>query len=221
MRKLLVLGALAAATAAPAIAQEVTISGNVALTSDYQWRNRTQSTQDMAIQGGFDIATESGFYVGTWASSLGSNAGPSIELDVYAGYGFEALGLGWDVGAIYYAYPDEDVADLDFWEIYVGISKEFEGGIGLGGSLNFDPDNETVYADASISYALSDALSFSGGYGAYIEEGDFAGIDDWTGFNAGATWAVAGVDLDFRYYSNEIDTGDFEDNFVFTIGKAL
>jgi uncharacterized protein (TIGR02001 family) len=170
MRNLLVLGALAAATAAPAIAQEVTISGNVALTTDYQWRNRTQSNQDYAVSGGFDLSTESGFYAGVWASSLG-DAAPSIEADFYAGYAFEAGGVGLDIGAIYYAYPDDSVSDLNFWEVYVAASKEF-GALGLGGSLNFDPDNETVYADVSLSYALSDAFSFSGGYGAYIEEGD-------------------------------------------------
>jgi uncharacterized protein (TIGR02001 family) len=219
MRNLLVLGALAAATAAPAIAQEVSISGNVALTTDYQWRNRTQSNQDYAVSGGFDISSESGFYAGVWASSLG-DAAPSIEADFYAGYAFDAGGVGLDIGAIYYAYPDDSVSDLNFWEVYVAASKEF-GALGLGGSLNFDPENETVYADVSVSYALSEAFSFSGGYGAYVEEGDFAGIDDWKGFNAGATWSVAGVDLDARYYENEIDVGDFDSNIVFTIGKAL
>lgn len=217
MRNLLVLGALAAVSASPALAQEVTISGNVALTTDYHWRNVTQTNQDYAIQGGFDITTESGFYAGTWASSL-ADASPSIELDFYAGYAFEAAGLGWDVGAIYYAYPDEDVADLDFWELYVAASKEF-GAVGLGGSLNYDPDNETLYGDLSISYALSDAISFSGGYGAWLDDGDTGGAADWEGFNAGGTWSVSGIDLDLRYYQSDI--GGDDDNIVFTIAKAL
>src|SRR5690606_22923328 len=62
MRKLLIFGVFVAATAAPAFAQEVTVTGNVTLVSDYAWRNVTQSNQDMTIQGGLDLTTSNGFY---------------------------------------------------------------------------------------------------------------------------------------------------------------
>ena len=226
MRNLFVLGALVAAGAAvsaPAVAQDAgpSISGNVALTTDYNWRNRTQSAQDLAIQGGFDFDSGMGFYAGAWASTIDFNTASdaNVELDLYGGYAFEVAGVGLDVGAIYYTYPDAEES-LDFFEVYGAVSKEF-GAVGVGGSLNWDPDNETIYADVSASYTLMDSLSVSGGYGSYIDDGDGSFLTGWSGFNAGGTFSTMGVDLDLRYYQNDVDTGDFEDNIVLSISKAL
>ena len=216
MRKLLIFGVFVAATAAPAFAQEVTVTGNVTLVSDYAWRNVTQSNQDMTIQGGLDLTTSNGFYVGTWASGVDFNNDPddtNLEVDLYAGYAFEAGGVGFDVGALYYSYPDSEDSDLDFWEVYGKASKEW-GAFGLGGSLNWDPDNETVYADVGVSYALTETFSVDGGYGAYLE-----GAGEYAGWNVGATLAVMGVDLGVRYYDNDM-MGD-NDNVIFSVGKAL
>ncbi len=225
MRNLFVLSALVAAGAAiatPAVAQEAeggpSISGNVALTTDYQWRNVSQSNQDQAIQGGLDFDSGMGFYAGTWASSLGSDAAPSYEIDFYAGYAFEVAGFGLDVGAIHYAYPDDSNDNNEFTEVYVAASKDI-GALGLGTSVSWDPDNETIYADVSGSYALMETLSVSGGYGTYLEDNDL-GLDAYTGFNVGGTFSTMGVDLDLRYYSNDA-TGDLSDNVVFSIAKSL
>ena len=72
------LAAVAAGITAPsaALAQDteeagpVTVSANVALTSDYRFRGVSLSNGDPAIQGGIDVGHDSGFYVGTWASSI-------------------------------------------------------------------------------------------------------------------------------------------------------
>jgi hypothetical protein len=50
-------------------------------------------------------------------------------------------------GVIYYAYPDAD--DIDFYEVYGKLSKTFDT-VTIAGSLNYDPDNETLFADASV-----------------------------------------------------------------------
>lgn len=217
MRKLLVLGALVAASATPALAQEVSISGNVTLTTDYHWRNVTQSNQDLAIQGGLDVDFGTGFYLGTWASSVDFNNDPddtNVEIDFYGGYAFSAGGLDWDFGGIYYVYPDSETSDLDFFELYAAVGKEFESGFGLGGSLNWDPDNETVYADIAASLGVTEAFSVDAGYGAYLE-----GFGEYAGWNLGGTYSVAGVDLDLRYYDNDT-TGD-NDNVVFSVSKSM
>ena len=216
MRNLLICGAFAAVAAAPAFAQEVTVSGNVAIVSDYAWRNVSQSNQDMTVQGGFDLGLSNGFYVGTWASGVDFNNDPddtNLEIDFYAGYAFEAAGVGFDVGALYYAYPDSEDSDLNFWEIYGKASKEW-GAFGLGGSLNWDPDNETVYADVAASYSLTEQFAVDIGYGKYLE-----GAGEYAGWNVGGTLSVLGVDLGVRYYDNDLD-GD-NDNVVFSIGKSL
>src|SRR5690606_4539306 len=108
-------------------------------------------------QGGLDLTTSNGFYVGTWASGVDFNNDPddtNLEADLYAGYRFDVAGVAADVGAIYYAYPDSEDSDLDFFEVYGKLSKTWDQ-FTLGGTLNWDPDNETVYADASAGFALT------------------------------------------------------------------
>lgn len=218
MRKLLVFGALvAAASTAPAFAQEVTVSGNVTLTTDYAWRNVSQSNMDPTIQGGFDLDFGNGFYAGTWASGVDFQDEPedtNLEIDFYGGYSFDLGGVGADVGVIYYAYPDADTADLDFYEIYGALSTEFEGGVSLGGSLNWDPDNETVYADVSAGFAVNDVFSLAAGYGTYLE-----GFGEYSGWNVGGSFALGGLDFGITYYDNDISGSD--DNIIFSVGKSM
>ena len=46
------------------------LSGNVSLTSDYTFRGISQTLQQPALQGGMDLRHPSGFYLGTWGSSV-------------------------------------------------------------------------------------------------------------------------------------------------------
>merc|ERR1711916_136809 len=129
IRKLMLAGVASAALAAPALAQEVSVSGNVAISTDYVWRGITQSNEDMAISGGFDLEAGN-FYAGTWASNVDfeDSSDTNIELDFYGGFtGDLSESVSWDVGMIYYTYPDADDLDYDFLEIYGGLSTELEG----------------------------------------------------------------------------------------------
>ena len=105
----------AAADAAPAAAADAApaspLSFNVGVVSDYIFRGISQTHGDPAIQGGIDYAFPSGFYVGTWASSISwvkdyTNKG-DVELDIYGGYRGSLPFADWsyDVGAIGYIYP--------------------------------------------------------------------------------------------------------------------
>jgi len=96
MKKLVTSAVLAAATMAsvPAMAE---LSANAALTTNYMWRGATQSTDDIAVQGGADWANESGLYAGVWASTLGDN--PGNEVDLYVGKKLGAMGPIADVDA--------------------------------------------------------------------------------------------------------------------------
>ena len=119
-----------AALSAPALAQEeekpdVTITGSVALVSDYRFRGVSQSDKDPAIQGGVTLNHSSGFYAGFWASNLagwGTFGGPNLETDIIAGY---KAGIGEgasiDIGVTYYMYPG-GADETDFFEPYVKIS---------------------------------------------------------------------------------------------------
>ena len=213
MRSLLVSTFLIAAAAAPAMAQEVVVTGNVSLVNDYQWRNVTQSNFDTVVQGGLDL-TAGGFYVGTWASGVdfGDPSDVNTEVDLYGGYRFDLAGIGADIGAIYYAYPDSEDTDINFVEVYGKLSKSF-GPFTAAGSVNYDPDNENLYVDATGSLLLGDTLTLSANVGQWVE-----GLGEYTGYNVGASWTVLGATLGVRWYDNDI--GGDQDNIVFSIGRT-
>ena len=62
--------ATSAAFAEEAAPEASPITANVTVVNDYRYRGLTQSNFKPAIQGGFDYAHESGFYVGNWNSSI-------------------------------------------------------------------------------------------------------------------------------------------------------
>ena len=101
-------------------ASAVEISSNVGLSSDYIWRGMTQTNGDIAVNGGFDLSTDNGFYFGTWASNASAGTA-SMELDIYIGFSGEmAENMTYDVGYISVIYPGND--SLDFEEAYVGFN---------------------------------------------------------------------------------------------------
>lgn len=217
MRKLLVFGAMiAAASTAPAFAQDVSVSGNVTLTTDYVWRGVTQSNQDMVVQGGFDADFGNGFSAGVWASGADFNDDPAdtnLELDFYGSYGFDLGGIDASVGFVYYTYPDSGL-DLDFFEFNGTLAKDFGNGFALGGSLNWDPDNETVYADITADYAVNDIFGLSATYGAYLD-----GYGEYNNWTVGGSLALGGLDFGVGYYDSDISGAG--DGIYFSIGKAL
>ncbi|ODP35826.1 TorF family putative porin [Pandoraea sp. ISTKB] len=104
--------AAAPADAAAAAAEPLTVTANIGLFSDYRFRGISQTAKRPAIQGGFDIAHESGLYAGVWASNISwisdgnSAVSAPIEMDFYGGWKKEII-PDWtiDVGGLQYYYP--------------------------------------------------------------------------------------------------------------------
>src|SRR5262245_19759418 len=153
------LGAVLLATAGTSSAA---VTGNVTLATDYRFRGISQTDRDPAIQGGFDLGTESGLYLGTWASNI-QFAG-SMEWDFYGGWkGEVADGVTLDVGAIYYKYPsanDSGEAEVDYVEGKVAV-----GMAGFTVGVNYSPD---------YSFETGDFWYVFGEYGTAL--GDFANL---------------------------------------------
>jgi len=55
-------------------------SANIGVVSNYIWRGVTQTGDQAAVQGGLDVAHESGFYAGTWASNIDWDEGSAEEV---------------------------------------------------------------------------------------------------------------------------------------------
>ena len=146
VRILATLGLLAAAAAAQA-----EVSSTWTLTNDYDFRGASQSAKDPAVQASIDWANESGWYVGAWASNVdfGDEVDIDYEVDLYTGFsGGDEEGLGWDVGFVYYAYPDE--SDANYPEIYGKISHGM-----FSGALFYS--NDYVNSGDSALYVSGDA----------------------------------------------------------------
>lgn len=109
---------------APAAQSDLTVTGNVSLVTDYRFRGVSLSGGDPAIQGGITLNHSSGFYVGTWSSSLQSTpVYGSQEVDIFGGWtGQVASGLTLDAGLLYYVYPNGHLGDANYWEPYVSLS---------------------------------------------------------------------------------------------------
>lgn len=166
----------AAATSGTALAE---LSGNIGVASQYMFRGLDQSG-DAAVQGGLDYSAASGFYVGTWASTInfsatnpvGSNNG--AEVDFYAGFAGEAGAIGYDVGAIYYWYSEEDEADgappspsNNTVEIYAGVSA---GPVGFKLYYSLEDyfaltSKDVFYAVANVGLPITEKLSFGAAVG--------------------------------------------------------
>ena len=149
---------------------EFTITGYAALVSDYRFRGLSQSAGDPAIQGSININHSSGFYVGTWASSIEfKNLGPipdsvygNLEVDVYGGWtGTLGSAVTGDIGVTYLMYPGGKVGKANIVEPYASLSTTLgpvAGKVGVNyafkqESLNFNggekDDNLYVYGDLS------------------------------------------------------------------------
>ena len=155
-----------ALAATPALADEtdppsdVTVTGSVALVTDYRFRGLSLSGGDFAVQGSVNVNHSSGFYAGAWASSLeDSPVYGSTELDVYAGWtGQIASGVTADVGLLYYVYPNGNVGDANVFEPYASISGSLGPATAKVGvayawkqdSLGGD-DNLYLYTDWSLA----------------------------------------------------------------------
>jgi len=116
--------AMAQSEAAAAPAPDTTLSFNVGAVTDYRYRGISQSRLRPALQGGIDFAHKSGFYLGTWASNIhwikDAGGDSNVEIDLYGGYKTTFSGLGIDVGALRYYYPDNKLAvNADTTELYV------------------------------------------------------------------------------------------------------
>ena len=168
MRTILVgLSFLAAASAAPVLAQDTaapasafTITGGATLTSDYRFRGISQTNKRFALQGTLGVSHSSGFYVGTWGSSIDDYVanGSDQEIDLYAGYKKTFSGTTVDGGVLYYYYPGSGGINSDFFEPYLNVSHTF-GPIGAKVGVN------AAWKQHALSYGAGSKESGFYGYG--------------------------------------------------------
>lgn len=229
--KLFKTSILASTLLAAASASAVEVSGNVTLTTDYSFRGVTQTDNKGAIQGGFDLGTESGAYAGIWASNVNFGTDTSTEMDYYFGWaGDISEGVSIDVGYIYFDYEGDAEFDYQEFAVSVGFSN-FTLGVNYSDEYLGDggPEFFYPYAEYSLSLPSDFALDFHVGLTDLDEEGLFeAGEDSYTDWSVTLSKSISGVDFALAYVDTTIDDlfGSGSDEgadgrVIFSISKSL
>jgi uncharacterized protein (TIGR02001 family) len=179
-------------TSAPASAQSPwSFSANIGAVSNYIWRGVTQTGDQAAVQGGLDVAHESGFYAGTWASNVDFDEGGSEEvvisplLDDNGMPVYDENGLPVYTGETVGSDPNSPNYELDLYA-------------GFGNAINDD----FSYDISGIYYAYPD------GRDSDFAELALSGTYKW--FTLGIAWTVYG----------ENDDGLFDDGDLYYFGGA-
>jgi uncharacterized protein (TIGR02001 family) len=163
--------------------------------SQYIYRGLTQSDRNPAIQGGFDFSHKSGFYLGTWGSSISwvsdnygkgglaadGTTAPSagMEWDFYGGYKNSIGDIGYDLGALQYYYPGNyptliaGAVKPNTTEIYGALSWKWLSGkasyVVSNGLFGVDDARGSYYLDLSANYPIADTWTLNAhvGYQKY------------------------------------------------------
>jgi len=213
-----VTGALLVGTAGFSTAQ-AELEFNVGAFSDYILWGTSASGNNAVVQGGIDYGHESGFYLGTWVSTLGGSvfdedAGVSVdqgqEVDLYAGYVFSAGEVEIDLGYLYYYYPALD--DFDYGDLFAQASFG-----PLYASVNYalhaqdsDYEGSTVYKFGG-GVEVMPSISLDGELG-YTEQKFTGGKDTWTFWSLGLTKSTSMGDISLTYA--QTDDSDLDPLFV-------
>ncbi|MDQ6967498.1 MAG: TorF family putative porin [Mariprofundaceae bacterium] len=113
--------------AIPAQADDLEVSGDMSIASQYVWRGVTQTTGKTALQGDLGVSL-SGLSASVWFSNAYQSPAPQfnnrdvVEFDWTLDYSnsFGDSGLDYSVGAIGYTYLYDSASN--FPEIYAGLS---------------------------------------------------------------------------------------------------
>jgi len=198
MKTLKITAIAAAVLAASSFSQlasaEASLSANVGLVSQYHFRG-IQQTTGASTSAGLDYEN-GGFYAGTWVADVEDG----LEIDVYAGYGFEFdSGLALGAGVTTYQYS----GDFDSAYNELNLSAGF-GMFGLEytiGKQDGDSRLGITEADYTFTGISLEHNGFSGTFGIWGDEatGEYVEVAYGTeigGFDVSVGLISSGSDLD-------------------------
>jgi len=202
-------------------------SFNAGGTTDYVFRGFSQSDENPAFFGGMDI-TYGMFYVGVWASQIdfGPETDERVEVDLYGGIKKSFNGVDFDLGVIYYGYPNQTdgVPEQDYVEIKFGTSAKIWHEITAGATFYYSPEyfaetGETITSEGSLSAPLPSVMGhtfeLSGTFG-YIEFLDSEFEDDsYAYWNVGISKTIMDhFTFDVRYWDTDVSGVDLADERI-------
>ena len=208
------------------------VTGTVTAVSDYDFRGVSLSAKDPALQGSIDWAAENGIYLGAWASNIdyGNAYDGDIELDLYGGFAGETeAGLGWDVGLVYYTYPDSSGSATkseikDYPELYAGLTYSFFEVKQWYTNDYSGSDKDGFYTEGNANFELPAnftlGLHLGYNYGDAFEGEDGAEDFDYLDYSLGVGYTLGHFVLNLKYVDNDLDEQTKDDVFN-SEGRAI
>lgn len=186
------------------------LTGEVGVANDYRFRGISQTDSSLQVSGGIDYSTDSGFFVGAWASNVdfGEDDGTNIELDVYAGYYHEVNDdLSFDVTLYRYNYFGE-TSDYDYYEASIGA--DFSGlRIAYWYTNDYSgSDYDYQYLEMNYSWEFAENWSLDlhvgNNFGDAVEDEEFGFGDRFIDYSIGVSTEVAGFGLSLAWLDTNI-----------------
>lgn len=207
MKIALAAAAATVALAGAASAQELKLSYNVGVTSDYVFRGVSQTQEDPAIQGGLDLSSGIA-YAGVWASNVDFGApDPTAEIDLYAGIKPTVGDTSFDLGVYYYGYVDDKdltPGKYSYFEVKGAVSKAF-GPATLGAAVYFSPEypgkgGNSTYFEVNGAVPVAEKITLSGAVGHQA----IKNYGDYNTWNVGVSYALTDkLSADLRYHDTD------------------
>jgi len=212
--KAVIVGALIAGATTQAYAGDppkLKFSGVAAFTTDYMFRSVSNTSQNPAVQPGFELGY-SIFNAGIWGSNTAYGEG--IEIDYYANIKPKLWGIDFEIGGYEYTYPGND--GINYFELKTSAAKTW-GNLTLSIGNWWSPDNfglgvQSDAVEGGAEYAFSGKLfnffspTISGVLGVQTYENL---IPDYTYWNAGLKLSFLDHwSADVRYYDTNYSKND-------------
>lgn len=207
------------------------ITANVALASDYVFRGVSQTREDPAVQGGFDITHDTGLFAGIWSSNVdfvdggANNDEADQEVDLYLGYGQSiSENFSFDTSVYRYIYPGTAKGfDLDYTELLASLYFQDSLSATIGYSEDvFGTSEDGIYYQVAGSLPLPYEFVFGAAIGYY--DLDDAYNNSYTDWNVGVGRSFGSFTVDVVYHDTSSDAekifGDVADRRVVLSLKA-
>ncbi len=200
----------------------LTLTGLGAVASDYLFRGISQTRNNWAYQGTFDLEHESGVYVGAFISNAKFLASPyndtRQELDLLAGYRFTVAGVKLDLGYIAYLYPGQNKAPggqlNEFQEVGIRASYAIDP-VKFQAAFFYSPNffgrsGDGYYVEGGADVALPFGFTAIGRLGhQWIERNAFFGTPDYLWYAVGLQREIfAGINIAVGFYGTDIRKRD-------------